>query len=130
MSLPGSKMYGNPHEENLQYIDTGLALQNMVLYAKSIGIDSCICNLSDYHFTLTESIFKKIVNKLTAFVGLHSRSKDNFKYILRNKLKIPEHLKVMCGVVLGYGKKEPDINVVLHSGKKVMRKEVDHYLIK
>lgn len=130
MSLPGSKMYKNPHEANLQYIDTGLALQNMVIYAKSIGIASCICNLSDSHFALTDNMFKKIVNKIARYFGLHLRFKDNFGYILRNKFKMPEHLNVMCGVVLGYGKKEPDINTILHSGKKVMRKEVDHYLIK
>ena len=129
MSLPQSKMYKSNHEKNLQYIDTGLALQNMVLYAKSIGIDSCIFNLSDYHFALTRSFSRKILNKIITYLDLHTKRKDNFKYVLRNKLKIPEHLKIMCGVSLGYGKIEPDINAVMHGGKKIMRKNVEEYIL-
>ncbi len=127
MSLPQSKMYRKEHERNLPYIDTGLALQNMVLYAKSIGIDSCICNLSNHHFAVTDSIPKKIMNKILA--NLYPATKNTFGYILRNKLKIPEHFKIMCGVALGYGKIESDSSI-LHGGKKVMRKGVDEHIIK
>ena len=129
MSLPQSKMYKYPYEKNLQYIDAGLALQNMVLYAKSMGIDSCIFNLSEYHFALTRSIYKKISNKIITYLGLHATRKDNFKFILKNKFKIPEHLKIMCGVSLGYGKIIPDINTVMHGGKKIMRKDIERYLL-
>ncbi len=130
MSLPKSKMYKSNHEKNLQYIDTGLALQNMVLFAKSIGIDSCICNLSKYHFAITGSIYKKILNKIITYLDLHATRKNNFEYILKNKLRVPKHFEVMCGVALGYGKIEPDINTIMHGGKKIMRKEVNYYLIK
>ncbi len=127
MSLPQSGMYKKEHERNLPYIDTGLALQNMVLYAKSIGVDSCICNLSDYHFIVTNSIPKKIMNKILA--NLYPATKDTFGYVLRNKLKVPKHFKIICGVALGYGKIESDSNI-LHGGKKVMRKGVDDHIIK
>jgi len=126
MSLPGSKMYKNKHERNLPYVDTGLALQNMVLYAKSIGIDSCICNLSEYHFIITGSITKKILNRIRVFFKMR---KNSFEYVLRNKLKVPEHLEIMCSVALGYGKIEPDINTVMHGGKKIMRKNVGEHIL-
>ena len=126
MSLPGSKMYKNKHEKNLPYIDTGLALQNMILYAKSIGIDSCICNLSEYHFIITGSITKKILNRIRMFFKMR---KNSFEYVLRNKLKVPEHFEIMCGVALGYGKIEPDIDTIMHGGKKIMRKEVEEYIL-
>ena len=127
MSLPKSKMYKNKHEKNLPYIDTGVALQNMILYAKSIEIDSCICNLSEYHFTITKSISKKILNRIKTFFNLNTKS--SFEYALKNKLKIPEHLKIMCGVALGYGKIELDINTAMHGGKKIMRKSVEEYIL-
>lgn len=126
MSLPGSKMYKNKHEKKLPYIDTGLALQNMILYAKSNGIDSCICNLSEYHFVITGSITKKILNRIRMFFKMR---KNSFEYVLRNKLKVPEHFEIMCGVALGYGKIEPDINTIMHGGKKIMRKNVEEYIL-
>ncbi len=129
MSLPQSKMYRKAHERNLPYIDTGLALQNMVLYAKSIGIDSCICNISPHHFAITESIPRKIMNKILTIGEENPMSKNSFGYVLRKKLKIPEHFKIICGVALGYGKVESDPNI-LHGGKKVMRKGVDEHIIK
>ena len=53
-SLPMShKMYvKNRAEKHLPYVDAGLALENMILYAKSRNIDSCIFNLSEYHFKI------------------------------------------------------------------------------
>ena len=127
MSLPGSKMYKNYHDKNLPYIDTGLALQNMVLYSKSIGVDSCICNLSEYHLIIAKSIPKKILNRIKTFFNINTKS--SFEYVLKNKLKIPGYLKIMCGVALGYGKIEPDINVKMHGGKRVMRKDVEEHIL-
>ena len=126
MSLPGSKMYKNKHERNLPYVDTGLALQNMVLYAKSIGIDSCICNLSEYHFIITGSITNKILNKIRMFFKMR---KNSFEYVLRNKLKVPKQFEIMCSVALGYGKIKPDINTVMHEGMKIMRKNVGEHIL-
>ncbi len=128
MSLPQSKMYDKKNKTNLQYIDAGLALQNMVLYAKSIGIDSCICNLSSYHFAITNSIFRKIMNKITSFID-EVQCKYSFEYFVRKKLKMPNQFKIMCGVALGYGKIEPNLDTI-HGGRKIRRKMVDDCIIK
>ena len=72
MSLPMStKMYCQyDHEKHLPYVDTGLAMANMILYAKSMGISSCIFNLSKYHFkksdnrSITSRIKRSIMRRL------------------------------------------------------------------
>jgi len=134
MSLPMSqKMYVKyKHEKHLPYIDTGLALMNMVLYAKSRGIDSCIFNLSEYHFGRLErkTIFKRILNKFKSKMGLHKLAENNFEFYLRRKLKIPKHLKIMCGLALGYAKIYPDIHKEIHGWRKVMRDSLESYIIK
>jgi len=134
MSLPMSqKMYVQyKHERHLPYIDTGLALSNMVLYAKSKGIDSCVFNLSEYHFERKreKNIIKKIIRKIKLIFNLHKSMEGNFEFYLRNYLKIPEHLKILCGVAFGYAKKYPNIKTEMHGGKKVMRENISYYIIK
>ena len=133
MSLPMSrKIYcRDKSEKHLCYIDTGLALGNMILYAKSKGIGSCIVNLSKYHLGQSEtaSFIKKLTNKIKLKLNLYTLMENNFEFYLRNSLKIPDHLKIMCGVVFGYTDKYPDVNTEMHGGKRIMRERVDYYII-
>jgi nitroreductase len=129
-SLTASQEYRLRPSRNLPYVDTGLALANMVLYAKSKGIDSCIVNLSEYHFGKTEKdFFKKIIKRIKILFGLHASLENNFDFYLRNYLKIPKYLKIAGGVVLGFAERYPDINTAMHGGKRIMREKVDHYII-
>lgn len=134
MSLPMSrKMYIKyKHERHLPYIDTGLALMNMVLYAKSMGIDSCIFNLSEYHFGRIKrgGFLKKTSIKIKSKIGLHKLAENNFEYYLRKELKISKHLKIICGLALGYAKIYPDIHKEIHGRRKVMRDNLESYIIK
>jgi len=134
MSSPMSKkMYQKlKYERHLPYIDTGLALANMILYAKSRGIDSCIFNLSEYHFKRDKKkagIIKKVINKIKIKLNLHTLMENNFEFYLRNCLKIPNHLKIMCGVAFGYAKRYPDVETETHGGRKIMRGKIDCYII-
>ena len=133
MSLPMScKMYHKyKHERHLPYVDTGLALANMIMYAKSKNIDSCICNLSEYHFRQSETtnFIKKFIKKIKLMLNLHTSMENNFEFYLRNYLKISKHLKIMCGVAFGYAKRYPDVNKDKHGGKKIMRKDVHYYVL-
>ncbi len=133
MSLPMSqKMYIKyKFERHLPYIDTGLALGNMILYAKSKGIDSCIFNLSEYHIKQEKNIklINKILNKIKAKLGLHTLREDNFEFYLRKHLKIPKHLKIKCGVAFGFAKKYPNVNTDKHGWNKIMRKKVSYYIL-
>jgi nitroreductase len=133
-SLPMSrKMYiKNKSGRHLPYIDTGLALENMILHAKSMGIDSCIFNVSEYHFKksrVKRSLIKRIIYKVLIVLGFHKSIKENFEFCLRKNLKIPKHFKIMCGVAFGYAKRYPDINTEMHGGKKVMREKVERHII-
>jgi nitroreductase len=136
MSLPMSyKMYVKyKHERHLPYVDTGLALSNMVLYAKSNGIDSCIFNLSEYHFkwdtNYKKTIIVKMIDKYKRAFGFHKSMKNNFENYIRNKLEVPKHLKIMCGVAFGYAERYPDVQKDIHGGRKIMRSPVENYIIK
>lgn len=134
MSLALSqKMYlETKSEKHLPYIDTGLALANMILYAKSKGIDSCIFNLSAYHFQHNGSsgFLKKILCKIKLKLNLHFLLKNNFEFYLRHQLKTPRNLKIVCGLAFGFAKKYPDVHSQSHGGQSVMRKKIDYYLIK
>ena len=133
MSLPMSqKMYCEyKHERHLPHTDTGLALANMILYAKAKSIDSCIFNLSGYHFRRSEEkrYLKKIMNMIKSILNLHTSMENNFEFYLRNHLKIPKHLKIMCGVAFGYAEKYPNVNTEEHGGRKIMRENVSYYVL-
>ena len=133
MSLSGSqKMYINKPQEHLPYLDTGLALGNMILYAKSVGIDSCLLNLSEYHFKIlrTEKGFtKKALNFVKLKLGFHRLMDENLDFCLRKRLQIPEHFKIVCGVAFGYGKRLPDVRTERHNGKRILRESVKRYII-
>jgi len=133
MSLPMShKMYCEyKHERHLPYVDTGLALADMVLYAKAKGIDSCIVNLSKYHFRRSgeKRITKRLIGKINCRLGLYDRVKNNFEFYLRNHLKLPHHLAIMCGMALGFAEKYPDVNTFKHGGRGIMRQPVNHHMI-
>lgn len=119
------------HERHLPYVDTVLALSNMVLCAKSKGIDSCIVNLSEYHMGRSEEkrYLKRVINRVKLRLGFYKSMENNFEFYLRNSLKIPGHLKIMCGVCFGYVKKYPDINTAKHGRGKIMRKDVSYYIL-
>jgi nitroreductase len=135
MSLAVSKeAYGWKGGSNLPYIDTGLALMNMTLYAKSKNIDSCVCNLSDYHMRLIldkkETLLRKVRYKLISKLDLLSHHEDSLIFYLRNHMKIPDHLEITCGLALGYAKVYPDINKEKHGGQNIKRKNVNYYILK
>ena len=134
MSLPMSQMYIKYNfAKHLFYIDAGLALANMILYAQSMGISSCIFNISEHHFAVTSNkkpiLIKEIINVTLIRLGLHKLLENSFAHYLRKRLKIPKHLKLVCGVAFGYAKKYPDVKKTWHGGKPIMRKEIDYYII-
>ncbi|MFH0796820.1 MAG: nitroreductase family protein [Candidatus Omnitrophota bacterium] len=134
MSLPMSrKIYRKKKaSRHLCYIDTGLALTNMVNFAKNIGIDSCIFNLSEYHRKeeKKKSRIKKFINKIKIKLNLHATIEENFEFFLRKNLEIPGHLKIMCGVVFGFADKYPDVTSEMHGGKRILREKVERYMVK
>jgi hypothetical protein len=133
MSLPMSyRMYREyKHERHLPYVDTGLALANMILYAKSKGIDSCIFNLSKYHAKRREkdSRIKWYMRRLKRKLGLYYLIDNSFEFYLRKQLKMPKHLEIMCGVALGFAAKQPDVRTAKHGGRKIMREDIDYYIL-
>ncbi|HHV81293.1 TPA: hypothetical protein GXX44_06360 [bacterium] len=137
ISLPMSNIYKKyKHERNLPFLDAGLAMGHIILYAKSRGIDTCIVNLSEYHYasgnpkiSLPRKIINRIIRKLTESFGLQRLLKNNLEYFLRNELNIPTNYKILGAVVLGYAQRYPDIEKEKHGGKMVKREAVDYYIL-
>jgi nitroreductase len=133
MSLPMSqKMYVKYNsEKHLPYVDAGLAMENIVLHAKSKGIDSCIFNLSEYHFKIVrhdKRLIEKMMDMVKIKLHFHKSVKENLDFYLRKQLKIPDHFKIICGVAFGYAKRYPEVTEI-HGDKRIIRKPVDHYII-
>jgi len=133
MSIPlSTKMYKKySPAEMMSDLDTGLAIQNMVLQAKDIGIDSCIGSLSEQHYKKENlSFFKKVSKELKKKLNLHSTNPSSFEYFLRNFLQIPKQYKIRAGVVFGYGKNFPNIEKARHGKNLIKRNPVENYIIK
>lgn len=134
MSIPLSNhLYRkNSSAQMMSDLDTGLAIQNIVLQAKDIGIDSCIVNLSEKHYKKEKdlSFFQKASKELKKIFGLHSINPNSFEYFIRNVLHIPKHYKIRAGVVFGYGKIIPDIEKARHGKNLIKRKSIVNYIIK
>jgi len=133
MSLPLSKkMYqGDDSTRHLPYVDAGLAISNMILFAKSIGIDSCVVNLSNKHLKQEnpKKFMDKQMEKLKRKINLYKIIERSMKFYLANTLKLSGDLKIVCGIAFGYAEKYPDVNVEFHGGKRIMREKVEHYLL-
>ena len=134
MSIPLSKQLyrKNSSAQMMSDIDAGLAIQNMVLQAKDIGIDSCIVNLSEQHYKKGEnlSFIKRISKELKKIFGLHSINPNSFEYFLRNLLYIPKQYKIRAGVVFGYGKDFPNLEKARHGKNLIKRNSIENYIIK
>lgn len=134
MSIPLSKQLyrRNSSAQMMSDLDAGLAIQNMVLQAKDIGIDTCIVNLSEQHYKKEKnlSVIQKISKELKRILRLHSINLNSFEYFLRNFLHIPKQYKIRAGVVFGYGKNFPNLEKARHGKNPIKRNSIENYIIK
>jgi len=135
LSLPRSKrLYRQSWVgRHLPDIDAGLVLANMALVAKSLGLDTCVFNLSPRHFAKPNqaNLFTKIIRwlRIKLNFGLN-QMENNFEYVLRRSFKIPAHLEILAAMAVGFGQFVPDPKKVYHGGDLLQRKPLAHYLIK
>ena len=90
------------------------------------------CLFNRLHFSRPEKtvFLKKLVNHLKVKLNFRITTlENNLEYLLRKKMQIPEHQRIICGLALGYVKFYPDIKTVMHGGRKVMRGPLKSYLI-
>lgn len=122
----------NSSAQMMSDLDTGLAIQNMVLQAKDIGIDSCIVNLSEQHYKKEKNlnINQKISKELKKKLKLHATNPNSFEYFMRNFLHIPKQYKIRAGVVFGYGKNFPNIEKARHGENLIKRSSIGKYILK
>ena len=134
MSIPlSNELYRkNSSAQMMSDLDTGLAIQNMVLQAKEIGIDSCIVNLSEQHYKKEKNLnlFQRISKEIKKKLELHSTNPNSFEYFMRNFLHIPKQYKIRAGVVFGYGKNFPNIEKARHGKNMIKRSSIENYIIK
>jgi hypothetical protein len=129
--------YGNikykPHKKELPYIDTGLAMMNMMLMSESLGVNSVALNVSK--FLLYDSIKKRnFMQKILArvafklnksYFGLHYYYKFCHEHLNVDTTKL-----IPSGAIaFGYGKKTVNLDKFKHGKKPVKRDNIDHYLL-
>lgn len=134
MSLPQSieRYVKHRHEWRLPFLDGGLALQNMALEAKAMGVDTCVFNLSEIHFAKPEptNFMGKIIRALKLKFNFRLTSLENsFEHTLRHELNVPKHLKPIAALALGYAKFYPDPKTIYHGKRLLDRKPVGHYIV-
>jgi len=134
MELPGSKeLYtGVKHTAGLPFVDAGLALGNICLFAKSKGIDSCIFNMTPSHMKrkVKRNLLQKMINKTLKILGNYKQNKASFYAFQSDELNLADKYKVCCGVALGYGKVIPDIETFGHGYNPVKRRSPESYILK
>jgi len=126
-----NNLYKKKSSKNLKYIDTGLALGNIALVAESLGISSCICNLSNYHLKkfYTEKKYNKIIYYFLTIIGLKRFTKRGMFYALYDELNIPKRYEILGGIALGYSNHKINLEKAKHGKKPIMRKDIDEYII-
>ena len=124
-----------PHKRHLPYIDAGLAMMNMSLVAKSLGIDSCILNVSPYLYYEEypqRSLLRRILKKIALMTNKNIGGICFFTSFLK-KIGIDlHHYKILSAMAFGYRKqgKEIDITTAKHCKNPIMRGDVRNYILK
>lgn len=122
-------LYKKNISKNLKYIDTGLALGNIALAAESLGMSSCICNLTRYHKKYPKKNNIKIINYIYTFIGLTRFTKRGLKHSLYKELNIPKRYEILGGIALGYSDQKINLEEAKHGKKPIKRKDIINYLI-
>lgn len=135
LSLPDSlRMYlKNRHEWRLPFLDAGLAMQNMALEAKALGVDTCVFNLSEVHFSKPKKtgFLTKLIRLLKLKLNFQLTTLPNsFEYVLRHELNVPKHLKPIGAMAIGIAKFYPNPKVIYHGKRILQRKPLEYYLVK
>jgi len=123
-----------PMGRHVPEIDAGLATGNMMQMAESLGIGTCVFNLTKWHFGQSVSKVRFIRKVIRFFRHKYlfqvEQLENNMEYILRRKLKVPNQYKIICGLALGYTKFYPDVKKIKHGTEPIMRGKLENYLIK
>lgn len=123
----------HPHKEYLPYIDTGLAMMNMMLVAESKSIRSLALNVSPHLFyddiksrNLLQRVLRKTSIKLNkSLFGIHTF------YDFCKNIGIDTTKYIPAGAIgLGYSSKIIDINKHKHGKQLIQRKDRQEYIIK
>ncbi len=123
------------HKRHLPYIDAGLAMMNMTLAAKTLGISSCILNVSPYLYYDNQperSLFGKLLRKIALIFGKSIAGIYWFPDFLKKCDIDMDTYKIISALAIGYAKNERDIDIkkARHGKKSIMRGNVKDYIIK
>lgn len=129
----GQKIKHQPHKKSLPYIDTGLAMMNMMLMAESLGLRSIALNVSPHLFYIrnkTTFFLTKILNRINIML---KRTNMNIRFwndFCQKDLGIDTMIYHPAGAIgLGYSDQQPDINTLKHGKKPVKRGNLEQYLL-
>ncbi|MCX7591854.1 MAG: nitroreductase family protein [Kiritimatiellae bacterium] len=128
----GSRVKRHPHKRHLPYIDTGLAMMNMLLMAYSLGLASLPLNVST-HLVGTSvpahSFFQRILRAIAIRCRLSLFGVTFFGHFLgRLGIDARRYIPAAC-VALGYGNESVDLSSRLYRGRPVQRQPLEKYIL-
>jgi len=129
----GGKLKYHPHKKYLPYIDTGLAMMNMMLMAECLGVKSVPLNVSKHLFYIKDknnTVFRRFLRKIAIKLCISRFGVRFFYDFCEKELKINTTRYIPSGAIaFGYSNVNLNIGKLKHAGKPVCRKNVNEYIV-
>ena len=128
----GHRLRFHPHKQHLPYVDTGLALMNMLLMTHSLGLGAVPLNISS-HLCCTvnrsHSLPVRLLRAIAVRLGISAFGVVFFDRFLRRLGLDPRRYIPAGGVAIGYPAEMVDATSRQYRGKPIQRQGLDHYLL-
>ncbi len=121
------------HKRTLPFVDTGMAMMNMILTAEAQGLNTVALNVSDslwFDNIKNRSIIQKFLRRIAVKLRISAFGIEFFHDFCQQKLKIDMNRYIPSGsIAVGYSDKALNIETLVYKGKPVKRTAVKDYLI-
>lgn len=128
-----AKIYSKKIHMALPFIDTGLAVQNMVLMAEDLGLKTSICNLTPAHGRKLKnpSILTRAYCKIAQTFDFFQFTKYSLSYFLKKELNTKERYHISAGIIIGHADQRIiDVDAAKHGVNPIERKKPKDHIIK
>jgi len=122
------------HKRTLPFVDTGMAMMNMILTSEALGLNTVALNVSDslwFDNIKNRSIFQKILRRIAVKLRLSIFGIEFFQDFCQQHLEIDMKRYIPSGsIAVGYSDKALNIEKLVYKGKPVKRMSLENYILK
>lgn len=132
-SSADSKLRFHPHKRHLPYVDTGLAMMNMLLMAHSLGLATVPLNVSPYLCFIdkpSRGLLARPLRAIAIRLRMSTFGVVFFDRFLR-QLGLDPHRYIPAGcLALGYAAESVNVAARQYRGKPIQRQSLDFYVLR